>query len=139
MKSITELLAKYRVVVLCLLVFAWTAALVITHTPAEELPRFPTNDTNLHVTGFFGLATLLFWTLSAYGVSGVRRAIICLVALALYAALDEKTQPWFNRDCDLRDWEADIAGTVVAIAFWQVSFFLMGEKIRKRKSAGKKK
>jgi VanZ family protein len=36
-------------------------------------------------------------------------------ALMMFAAIDEISQPFFTRNCDLRDWMADIAGVVFGL------------------------
>lgn len=36
-------------------------------------------------------------------------------ALMMFAAIDELSQPFFTRNCDLRDWIADIAGAAFGL------------------------
>ena len=36
-------------------------------------------------------------------------------ALTIFAAIDELSQPFFTRNCDLRDWMADIVGVAFGL------------------------
>jgi VanZ family protein len=41
--------------------------------------------------------------------------------IAVYGAVDELTQPWAGRFCDLNDWLADIGGGAIGLALaWVV-------------------
>ena len=84
--------------------------LIVTHWSAERLP---------HISLYGGdkLAHL-----GAYGVWGVLAGyalappfIRWLVAGLLLAAVDEYTQPLFNRHADWYDWWADVAGICLGL------------------------
>ena len=87
------------------------AAFVTTHLPpsAASIPRV--SDKPLHFLGFIIIGGLLAWRNSA---ASDRKAWSKLppacAALALYAAIDELTQPPFGRDCEFYDWLADCGG-----------------------------
>jgi VanZ family protein len=42
-------------------------------------------------------------------------AVLVLATLLLYAAFDEQTQKLVNRSCEMADWNADAAGTSIAV------------------------
>lgn len=94
----------------------------------------PTSPTRLHVIGFFALGSVLLATLTAYGVRTWRRVAIALIILAIYAAVDEATQPFFNRHGTLEDWQADILGSVIAVVLWEGSCHVV-RLLRSRRTA----
>jgi len=107
----------------------WTCAVVnvayvvvlvyATHHPRpdELLPGVSSlSDKLLHVAAFGILGSLTTATLLA-AVGMPRPAVIAglFVVLALFAALDEATQPWFGRDGELLDWVFDCLGLAAGI------------------------
>lgn len=95
----------------------WCAMFTGTHLPSvpSGMPRV--NDKIMHFTAFFILATLLCYCTSSNRVW--RRAgwivLICLV----YAIIDELTQALVRgRTPDVRDFAADAAGTLLAVALY---------------------
>ena len=99
---------------LCVLV--WIGAWVVTHTPEGDLPHPDWGDSALHGVGYAVLAGALWSTLWAYGLPGWRRAVWTLLAMLVYAAADEITQPFSGRTASLSDWAADVGGTLVSLA-----------------------
>jgi VanZ family protein len=86
------------------------------------VPPVPVNDKVEHFGGFAILAMLVSISFSPPrsrgGVGGgayksVRSVAIALAICLAYAALDEWTQPFVGRTCDLRDWLADASGAIV--------------------------
>ena len=74
------------------------------------------SDKLVHMAAFAGLAALvaITWQLAA-GQLNRRHLIAVWLAVALYAALDEWTQPLFGRDASLGDWTADVVGALIAL------------------------
>lgn len=104
----------------------WAAMFVGTHLPNIHLPgtsTFISVDKLLHFSGYFGLAFLLSLLLvsnaSVRGEGELQalrsRGYQILLVIAIYATLDELTQMLVGRSCELRDWAADILGTVTGI------------------------
>ena len=116
------LLNRRRRAVLVITICLWISACALTHLPADDLPNFSTNDTMLHTVGFWGLASWFLLTLVGYRVRPLWRVLIVLAVMAVYAALDEITQPLppFGRTCDLHDWKNDMIGTAIAVAIWEI-------------------
>ncbi len=101
---------------LCLLacIAVWTTEAVLTHIPLPTLPPVVPGDKTLHVVAYFVLGSVFLVTLSAYALGLWRRLTIALAVLAVYAALDELTQPLVNRHASTRDWLADVVGVGIA-------------------------
>ena len=111
---------------LCMAALAvyWLALSVATHVPSD-FPAMPPARTDkiVHAAAFAVLAWLLArtWQLSAGQLNGSHLRAAWL-AIVLYAAADELTQPWFGRTCSLADWLADLlgaAGGIVLFAWMQ--------------------
>jgi VanZ family protein len=97
------------------------SCIYMTHVPRP--PGF-TNivpwDKMKHFLGFGTLASMFYFSIWLKGVPRWKTALIVVCVLAMYAGLDERTQPWTGRDCDIHDWYADMCGTVFASLFWSL-------------------
>ena len=90
--------------------------LTLTHLPPQYLEHSPIDlwDKLEHVLGYSGLGFLAVWAGDfGGGRRGLRLVLITGAVLALVAAGDESTQPFFMRNCDLQDWYADLIGITV--------------------------
>ncbi len=94
----------------------WITCFAGTHIPQEHLPGLGSSDKALHLVGYAGLAILFWLALWAYGCRMRRRLGLVLVTLAVYAAVDEITQPLVNRYACVADWYADCAGAAIGAA-----------------------
>ncbi|MCK4277300.1 MAG: VanZ family protein [Phycisphaerae bacterium] len=99
----------------------WVGAFVVTHIPASQLPSIHVSDRTLHAVGFFALASIFGWTLRAHGHQRLRRVLLVLVLMTIYAAVDELTQPLVNRYAAWSDWFADVLGAVAAVLVWEIT------------------
>ncbi|HEY8666881.1 MAG TPA: VanZ family protein [Tepidisphaeraceae bacterium] len=105
-----------RSLFLLLLVY-WLTIFVLTHTPAEDLPRVEINDKLEHFLAYGllgGLLYLCFWS-----ISPPRRDmswIVLLIGMS-YGALDEIIQmiPILHRSAEIADWMADTTGLAIAV------------------------
>ena len=93
--------------------------LTATHIPPSSglLPPEEHNiDKLYHFTAYTILAGLLAttWQMSS-GILTARHLRWVWCAVAVFGALDELTQPPFQRDCSIWDWTADIAGAAFGI------------------------
>jgi VanZ family protein len=95
----------------------WLFLLLTTHLPRLTLDTGIPNDDKLAHFCAFGLLAFLFWrcrqTLSR--PIGPRFAPAAAAWIALYAAIDEYTQPWVGRSGDVRDWVADMSGAAAVV------------------------
>ena len=76
----------------------------------------PPSDKTLHFLAYGLLGLAVATTLAASGRWSLRAAIIALGTLAVFAVLDEVTQPWFGRQAEPLDWVYDLIGLTVGIA-----------------------
>ena len=96
------------------LVFAgyWLLLFASTHVP-RDFPLLPGEGTDklVHMSAFLGLAALFAasWELSV-GRLKVQHLIVIWLIVAVYAVVDEFSQPPFGRSCSIWDWVADMTG-----------------------------
>lgn len=101
---------RYPIIWIALAIY-WLGLFIATHLPPRHIPPVPVSDKIEHFTGFAILAILLS---IAIGRRVQPRAFAVVLAICLiYAALDEWTQPFVGRTCDLKDWLADGGGAIV--------------------------
>jgi VanZ family protein len=110
----------------CLFLY-WMLLLVATHWPKIHFPHGSTPDyldKLVHFGLYATLAGLIFAVLTARrlprGASLARRFLLVVLIAVVYGAIDEVTQPWTGRDCDVFDWMSDACGTVAgaSLAAW---------------------
>lgn len=90
----------------------YTGVLIVaTHLPSVGgMVRYPGADKVLHVLAYTVLGTLAAAVIGSIRGLSLRNLTALLVVLALFAAADELTQPWFRRQAELGDWLADCVG-----------------------------
>jgi len=101
-----------------LLAAAYAAVLVYaTHhpKPAELVGPNPPGDKTLHVIAYTLLGGVVAAAVASRGGWNWRSAAALFVALALFAAADEITQPLAGRFADILDWAYDEVGLVAGI------------------------
>lgn len=89
--------------------------LYATHHPKPEelVGTNAPNDKTLHFLAYGALAAVVSAAVAARGGWTVRSAASLFALLALFAALDELTQPFFGRSADAVDWSYDQIGLLV--------------------------
>jgi VanZ family protein len=94
-----------------------------THWPSE-LRGLQTDhlDKLVHFAAFAVLGWLAAWASESAKTSSIERAAVVLFAIALFAAVDEITQPYVGRKCDPLDWVADVAGAIAGLAAYSIAF-----------------
>jgi len=114
------------------LVVYWIVMFTGTHYPRPPHFLLPLqhSDKVLHFVGFAGLAFLFAVVLRHRWSWAMGFWIAGLVSV--YGALDELTQPWVGRDCELLDWVADVLGTIGGLAAFLVAAMVMRHKNRAR-------
>ena len=98
-----------------LCVFMWVCAFTATHLPRGAVPQSGLSDKWLHTIGYFVLVAILVATLVVHGLPRRRRVLAVLVAVPLYAAFDEISQPLFGRSTSIHDWIMDLCGALLAL------------------------
>ena len=125
-------LVRHRRGLLWALAVVWVGAFVLTHIPAEKIPELYASDKTLHVVGYAAITGLLWLHLAARGGRRLRRIAVTIVALIIYAAVDESTQPLVNRSASVGDWYADCLGIILAIALCEALAWLMSRRDKNR-------
>ena len=96
---------------------AWAACILIaTLIPGAHIPRVnvPEFDKMVHFVFYAVFAWLMFRALES--PSAGRRVITVLLAIAVFAALDEFHQRFIpGRYMDEADWMADMAGAMIGL------------------------
>lgn len=116
---------------LVLLGVYWLALLTATHWPKVPGIDVPGKDKTLHAVAYAFLTGLLLSALTRQArlARGWPIALAAVTIVAVYGALDERTQPWTGRTCDLLDWTADMVGAAsVALGY------LIATRLRLRES-----
>ncbi len=93
----------------------WVFEFVLTHIPADHLPRLETADWQLHGVAFLAVSGTFIAAMVAYNIPRWRRILLAASILPLYAAIDELTQPLVHRTASLDDWLADLVGAMIAL------------------------
>lgn len=117
---------------------AYTGVLVYaTHhpRPAELVGPDAPGDKSLHLIAYTVLGALVAAAVASRGGWGWRSAAALLVPLAIFAALDEVTQPFFGRFADPVDWACDEFGLVVGIGLVTVGVGILRLAARRGPSA----
>ena len=93
----------------------WALLCVATHLPPRYVPRLGIDDKVEHFVAYGMLAGLLGLTLWATFPRRPWLVWVVLLGGMAYGAIDEQTQPYFGRTCDLDDWIADVVGTTAGL------------------------
>lgn len=98
---------------------AYTGLLVFaTHYPKPEQllgPNAP-SDKTLHFLAYGALGLLAAALVAVSGRWSPRGLAVTAAGLAVFAAIDEVTQPWFGRAAEPLDWVYDLLGLAAGIA-----------------------
>jgi VanZ family protein len=101
----------------------WLTLVVSTHVP-PRLPGLPVQgaDKLAHLAAYAMLAGLLAVNLQLAGGHVTRRHFRWLwIAVVLFGAVDELTQPVFGRSASWTDWLADGAGAALGLALFALA------------------
>ena len=93
-------------------------AFALTHTPPGDMGDIPDylSDYVLHGIGYAMLGLLSVWVASTHRRGLTPRILFAVyLAILIYAIIDERTQPWVGRSCELSDWLADGVGGLIGM------------------------
>jgi VanZ family protein len=97
----------------------WVALFAVMHTPKPEGVHLPAGhlDKIFHFGGYAVLAGLCAMNARRSGRQLTLKWFVAwTLILSAYAAIDELLQPLVNRDADLLDWLANVAGVLAAFS-----------------------
>lgn len=102
------------------LVYAFTLE-VATHWPYDPAAYLrimlrtqrPPSDKTLHFVAYGILAGLLWACARLRGMAPARATLVVIGVVAVWAAVDEVTQPFFYRAAEPLDWVYDMAGAAL--------------------------
>jgi VanZ family protein len=97
------------------LVLWWVAMFTATHIPGPNLPSTGVSDKTEHYLAYGILGFLLCSVLLNRNICWHRSAVYTIVICTIYGAIDETTQPYFNRAMDFYDWVADVVGAISGV------------------------
>lgn len=100
----------------------WVFLACATHFPKARIDLgVQQSDKLAHIVGY-GLLAFLFWRFGEALGRPLSGRFVWLAAgiLVAYAALDELTQPFFNRGADLIDWLCDASAAIAVLAILEV-------------------
>lgn len=115
-------------ITMAILAIYWVALLVFTHISIPKIVyQARISDKWLHFLAFMNLVFLLWFSFSPDDKVNWRRRLVWLLLLVVcvYGGLDELTQPYFGRTCDLYDFMVNVVAVVTALiiitflSFWQ--------------------
>lgn len=103
-----------------------------THWPDDIDASIANNDKLYHFGAYAVLAVcVLAGAEFTLGRLQPKHFFAVWLAGTVYGAIDEVTQPYFRRDCDVGDWFADVLGVVVGLS----AYVLLRRLIRGRPTA----
>lgn len=73
----------------------------------------PPSDKTLHFVAYAILAGLLWTCARLRGMAALRATLAVMAVVAVWAALDEVTQPFFYRAAEPLDWGYDMVGAAI--------------------------
>jgi VanZ family protein len=118
---------------LAALTLAYTLTLVFaTHYPEPEelLGPNPPSDKTLHFLAYGVLGLLAAAVLAMSGRWSPRSVAMMATGLAVFAAADEATQPWFSRSAEPLDWVYDLFGLTIGIGSIAVLKAMLRSSVR---------
>jgi VanZ family protein len=106
----------------------WVVLLISTHIPIPKIVyQANVSDKWLHFLAYMNLVFLLWFSIRHDSKVSWRSRLVWLLLLAVcaYGGLDELTQPYFGRTCDLYDFLTNVVAMITGLliltymVFWQ--------------------
>jgi VanZ family protein len=129
------LLLRQKVIIISLLIY-WPGLFVLAHIPIPQLVyKAQVSDKGLHFLAYLILVFLLWFAISPNKRVNWRKTAVWLVLFAVvwYGVADELLQRYVvGRSCDVRDFLADLAGTLAGLilfsffSFWPMLLIVTG-------------
>jgi len=120
------------------LLFYWPGVFILAHIPIPQLVyKAQVSDKGIHFLAYLILTFLLWFAISPNKKVNWRKTAVWLVIFVMvwYGVVDEVLQGYVGRSCDVRDFLADLAGTLTGLilfsffTFWPVLLAVTGAAI----------
>jgi VanZ family protein len=120
------------------LLLYWPGVFILAHIPIPQLVyKAGVSDKSIHFLAYLILIFLLWFAISPDNKVNWRRASVwwVLFVVVWYGVIDEVLQGYVGRTCDIRDFLADLAGTLAGLilfsffTFWPVLLIVTGATI----------
>ena len=111
------LLRRHKYVLIALLVY-WPVLFILSHIPVPQIARKSgMSDKIMHVFAYMALVFLCWHAVSPFNRVNWKRAKVWVILMFMvwYGAFDEYLQGRFGRNADIRDFFADLTGTIFGL------------------------
>ncbi len=128
------LLRRHKYVLMTLLVY-WPGLFILTHIPIPELARQSgMSDKTMHVLAYLALVFVWWFSISPYKKVNWQKAKVWMTlgVMVWYSAFDEWLQGCMGRSADVRDFYANLVGTIIGLvilsifSFWPSCLIISG-------------
>ncbi|MFZ0034975.1 MAG: VanZ family protein [Sedimentisphaerales bacterium] len=128
---------RQKLTILLLLLY-WPGLFILAHIPIPQLVyKAQVSDKSLHFLAYLILTFLLWFAISPNKKVNWRKASVWWILLVVvwYGVVDEVLQGYVGRNCDVKDFFADLAGTLAGLilfsffTFWPVLLVVTGTTI----------
>ncbi len=128
---------RHKLTLISLLVY-WPGVFILAHMPIPRVVyKAQVSDKWLHFLAYLVLVFLLWFAISPDKKVNWRKATVwwVLMVVVWYGVFDEVLQGFIGRNCDVTDFLADLAGTLVGLilfslfTFWPVLLIVAGATI----------
>ncbi len=130
-------LFKRHILTIITLLLYWPGLFIFTHIPVPVMPsffEFRVSDKMLHYLAYFVLVFLLWFAINPNNKVNWRKAAVWWILLLViwYGVADEWLQGYVERDPDIKDFFADLAGAATGLvmltifSFWSAALIVAG-------------
>ncbi len=132
----TLLMFSRSIPVVSLLVVYWIGLAIGTHTPVSAVQVVTTSvsDKTIHFYAYAGLGFLAAWAVTRLWGRRAVLALVAVVVVILFGAVDELTQPLVHRQCDFYDWVADTLGAILGALMYVTISWMLHSLAKKREN-----
>ena len=128
---------RQKITIILLLIY-WPGVFILAHIQIPGLVyKAGVSDKGLHFLAYLILVFLLWFAISPDKKVNWRKAAawVVLIVVVWYGVVDEVLQGYVGRNCDIRDFFADLAGTLAGLVlftfftFWSALLMVTGAAI----------
>ncbi|MBN2456508.1 MAG: VanZ family protein [Sedimentisphaerales bacterium] len=125
---------RQKLTIITLLVY-WPGVFILAHIPIPRVVyHAQVSDKTLHILAYLVLVFLLWFSISPDKKANWRKAAVwwILFAVVWYGVIDEVLQGYVGRSCDVTDFLANLAGTLLGLilfsflSFWPALLAVTG-------------